>query len=299
MAKSKHPKIDREFRDFMPPIGDAAFADLRQSIVDHGVLSPLVVWEENGLLLDGYNRLRVCIELKMKYPIKVLSFKNRAEALAWIASNQLARRNLTPLQISYYRGKEYLALKQVTPFETAPANWPSGQNAPPIENSDFPEENATSNYERASEKVAEKYGVAESTVRRDAVFAEAVDASPEKAAVIAGKSDKTKKQIIEAKPNYCQRCTRVGPTKNCAACAQMGVKPKPSKPAKPIKPGAPLFDFVNYEFHFVKVAQAPDMIARAYPDEKGTYEYRESLDLLQRYAAVFAAWKKRITASGG
>ena len=80
---------------------------LRESILEHGCLTPLVVW--NGVLVDGYNRYSICMEHDIPFETVSRDFRSRYEALIWMTSNQIARRNLTPLQLSRYRGMHYRA----------------------------------------------------------------------------------------------------------------------------------------------------------------------------------------------
>jgi hypothetical protein len=79
-------------------------------------------------------------------------------------ATQLGRRNLTPEQKSYLRGKRYDVEKQK---EGAPQG---NQNA--VEQRS---ENQTVVSERTRERLADEYGVAPSTISEDAAFANAVD----------------------------------------------------------------------------------------------------------------------------
>jgi hypothetical protein len=78
-------------------------------------------------------------------------------ALAWQVRNQFAKRNLTPAEIAYLRGREYLSVKQEHGGDRRSGS--SGQN----------------DHLKSGEQVAARHGVGEKTVRRDATFADAVD----------------------------------------------------------------------------------------------------------------------------
>jgi hypothetical protein len=75
--------------------------------------------------------------------------------MAWMIRNQINRRNQTPEQISYFRGKLYEQRKKAPhrPLKGA-------QNA---------------HLSKTAETIADEYGVNQATIRRDADFAKAID----------------------------------------------------------------------------------------------------------------------------
>lgn len=87
-------KIDPEFRDKIPALTDAEFAQLRENILADGeVFEPLVVW--HGTIVDGHNRYKVIQEHpEIPYHIKEMDFADKWEAFAWMFKNQLGRRNI-------------------------------------------------------------------------------------------------------------------------------------------------------------------------------------------------------------
>jgi len=92
--------IDPEFESMLPPKTHEQYEALKEAIRSKGgVRDPVVVWEEESILLDGHHRHRICKELGIKPPIDRMSFKNREDAKMWVVKNQLAdRRNLNPFQ---------------------------------------------------------------------------------------------------------------------------------------------------------------------------------------------------------
>ena len=68
-------------------------SQLESNLLRDGCRDALVVWEEEGLLLDGHNRLRLCQEHSIPYGIKHVSLPDRQAALMWILETQLGRRN--------------------------------------------------------------------------------------------------------------------------------------------------------------------------------------------------------------
>lgn len=75
-----------------PPLDHQELAILRQSIVDHGVLCP-VVRDKHGHIIDGHNRQRIATELGVDCPEITIDLEGEAaERLA--LELQLGRRNL-------------------------------------------------------------------------------------------------------------------------------------------------------------------------------------------------------------
>jgi N6-adenosine-specific RNA methylase IME4 len=90
------PNIDQEFRDliFQDDLTDEEKRELETDILVRGCVVPLIVW--NGLLVDGHHRYEICKKHNIPFDVKEIEFENREYAKAWILTNQLARRNLTP-----------------------------------------------------------------------------------------------------------------------------------------------------------------------------------------------------------
>jgi hypothetical protein len=104
--------IDSEFRSHIPQLRDDERKILEKSILEEGCRDPLIVWQEEGILLDGHNRYDICNKLGIYFSIEEISLPDRDAALAWIEDNQLGRRNLTPDQFRYYLGRKYERAKK-------------------------------------------------------------------------------------------------------------------------------------------------------------------------------------------
>jgi hypothetical protein len=92
------------------------------------------------------------------FDVQDLEFDDREAVIEWIIRHQLSRRNQTPEQISYFRGKLYEQMKKA-------AHRP---------------EKGGNNYhlnkpEKTAETIAKDYNVTEKTIRRDADYARAID----------------------------------------------------------------------------------------------------------------------------
>lgn len=91
--------IDREFEDLCPPLTAEESKLLEQSIVEDGCRDAIIVWaNHDDTILDGHNRYRFCTKHERAFKTKALKFDTRQEAVAWIARNQLGRRNLNESQ---------------------------------------------------------------------------------------------------------------------------------------------------------------------------------------------------------
>lgn len=104
-------KIDPEFRDKIPPMPVEDFEGLKADILRDGyVRDPLVVWEEENILLDGHHRWKVIQENpELPYTIDYKSFPDRWGAIAWICANQLHKHNMTEFQRMKLYQEEYEA----------------------------------------------------------------------------------------------------------------------------------------------------------------------------------------------
>lgn len=104
-------KIDKEFKELIPPLTKEEYTQLEENIVKEGIRDPLVVWRTpNGddILVDGHNRWKISANhAGIRFEIVRKSFQSRAEAKAWIIKNQLGRRNIPP----YVRAELALTLK--------------------------------------------------------------------------------------------------------------------------------------------------------------------------------------------
>jgi N6-adenosine-specific RNA methylase IME4/ParB-like chromosome segregation protein Spo0J len=90
--------IDEEFKGIIPPLTDEELRLLEESINQEGCRDPLVVWKEEGILLDGHNRYRICQSIGADFKTIELSFPDRLAATKWMVTNQLGRRNLVNFQ---------------------------------------------------------------------------------------------------------------------------------------------------------------------------------------------------------
>ena len=88
------PRIDPEFKALIPPMSPEEYNQLEQNILSQRKCrDAIVVWGDT--LVDGYNRMEICIRHGITFEIKEMHFDSRDEAKLWMLDNQLGRRNLT------------------------------------------------------------------------------------------------------------------------------------------------------------------------------------------------------------
>lgn len=114
-----------EFAEWMPPMGDAEYAMLRDDIHANGQRQSIVLHE--GAVLDGRHRLRACVELQIPVRYAVLPGNLRPDE--YVLSANMRRRNINASQMAIVacrmvnstRGNQALAAREnlVTQSEAA------------------------------------------------------------------------------------------------------------------------------------------------------------------------------------
>ena len=88
--------INDEIKSLIPPLTETEYSLLEQSILEEGCRDAPITW--NGTLLDGHNRYAICTKHNLPFKTQEMEFGSKAEAMAWMAKNQLGRRNLNNFQ---------------------------------------------------------------------------------------------------------------------------------------------------------------------------------------------------------
>jgi ParB-like chromosome segregation protein Spo0J len=173
-------KIDPEFRDLIPPLSQDELENLHISISNDGCLAPLIVWKQEGILLDGHNRYAFCKKCDYDFQVTEIKLPHRESAINWIIKNQLGRRNVSPDVAARLRGMLYLGRKK--------------EHGGDRKSEESMYQNDTLN---AREVVAKETGVSPATIMRDAAYAEACDKlGITTAAIASGEEKRSRKEII-------------------------------------------------------------------------------------------------------
>ena len=189
--------IDEEFRILLPTLDAETFRLLEENILQHGCRDPLVLW--NGILIDGYNRYKICSHHNVPFTTVTMEFDSREEVLIWIISNQVSRRNLTPMQLSHFRGLHYQAEKKIQG-----KNNQFAQESEKGQNVLFHSHSGST-----SNRLGKQYRVTGRTIRRDAKLAKALSSigevsSEAKRKILSGEVHISKNRLEElssADPN--------------------------------------------------------------------------------------------------
>ena len=181
--------IDSEFKHLLPELDPEALAMLEESLLECGCLSPLVLW--NGILIDGHNRYKIIKKHDLPFRTIDMEFDSRDDVIIWIISTQVARRNLSSLQLSHFRGLHYNTKKHLVTNQ-------SGVNQ-------HLEVGIQNEYQppgrRTTQILAEQYNVSPNTIRRDAQVSDAImaigEVSPEaKRKILSGRGMVVQTEIV-------------------------------------------------------------------------------------------------------
>jgi phage N-6-adenine-methyltransferase len=153
MALQIHPDL----QSLIPPLTLEEYAQLEANLLAEGCVDPLIVWQETETVLDGHNRLAICEEHDLEYLIYRMSLPDLDAAKAWIIAHQLGRRNLTPEQMSYYRGEQYNLQKR------------QGSRT------DLTSDHTDTKSRNTAQVLAAQHHVSEPTIKRDGAYAAAVE----------------------------------------------------------------------------------------------------------------------------
>lgn len=115
----------------------------------------------------GHNRYEICNRLHIPYAVQKMPFENREQAIVWICSNQLGRRNITEETRRYLIGKQY-ELEKVARKHPPNIN---GFNQYKRRNKG--ERGET--FRRTAQKFSAQYNVSTGSVQKYAIFSKALD----------------------------------------------------------------------------------------------------------------------------
>ena len=183
--------IDNEFMLLLPPLDKQTYAWLEENILQHGCREPIVLW--NGILIDGHNRYEISMKHGVEFKTADMEFDSRDGVIVWIISTQVSRRNLTSMQLSFYRGLHYNTEKRIY-TKVREAN---EQRNPEI----FHHNDGISNNGPTAARLADQYNVSQATIERDAKLAHVITA-------IGRESSEAKRKILSGKPSISRKRLR-------------------------------------------------------------------------------------------
>ena len=175
--------IDPTLQSLIPPLTPEEYAQLEANLRADGCRDPLIIWAEEQVLLDGHNRLQICERHGLDFSLQEISLASLDEAKAWLIANQLGRRNLTPEQMSYYRGEQYNLQKR------------QGKRT------DITSDQSDQKSQTTAERLADQHHVSAPTIRRDGYYADGIEVlaqvlGPEvRQAILAGDIPLTREDV--------------------------------------------------------------------------------------------------------
>ena len=90
--------------ELVPDMTPDQYSALRHDIREHGLRTPIVMYE--GMVLDGRNRARAWYDVRGNWDVPSTEFKGTPEeAIAYVRSHNIKRRHLKPSQIAYYEAQ--------------------------------------------------------------------------------------------------------------------------------------------------------------------------------------------------
>ena len=103
-------QIDKDFKEFIPPLAKEEYEQLEKNIVAYGCREPLSVW--NGFIIDGHNRYEICQKHNIRFSTVNVELSDRCEVFAWMFENQKGRRNLTDFAMNEMAMKREIFIRE-------------------------------------------------------------------------------------------------------------------------------------------------------------------------------------------
>lgn len=169
-------EIDQEFKTLIRPLRKDEYLHLEVDLTIYGCREPIVTW--NDLIINGYDRYEICNRLRIPYAVRKMLFESRDEAIIWICSDQLGRRNISEETRRYLIGKQY-ELEKVTHKQLNANGSIQYKRKNKVEQGE--------SFHRTAQKIGAKYDISAGTVQKYAVFSKALDTVGEADPELLGK----------------------------------------------------------------------------------------------------------------
>lgn len=151
--------VDEEFRKLIRPLTPQELGLLEANLIaDARCTDPLVIWAEQSILLDGHHRIEIATARDIPYKVVRINLPDRDAAIRWIEDHQLGKRNVDEADRNNVKERR----------ERVAAAKLAGES---------------------NRSIADKEGVSEHTIRKDA---EATGAKYTAPATATGKDGKTR-----------------------------------------------------------------------------------------------------------
>lgn len=162
MKKHISPKLrySLEYRQLYQPMSQQEYSTLEKELKHSKEIVSIKTWR--NIVLFDYEKYEICKKYNIKYIISRVHTRNSEEALLWLCKNQLKRMDLTSEMRKYLIGKRYL-------YERMLCSHNAGRKL------QSKEESYGNCLSIILEQLSREYNVANSTLWKYGVFAEALD----------------------------------------------------------------------------------------------------------------------------
>lgn len=201
-------KIDQQFKNLIPPLSSNEYLQLEENLLADGCRDPIIVWK--GVIVDGHNRYEICTRHQIPFSVIEKDFICREEAIAWICSNQLGRRNISEETRKFLIGKQYEAEKVASRIVNPDGRNQYSDGEPPIERGKRHRDR-----HHTAVRIAEEHNIARGTVEKYAIYSRAMDTLAEKEPeivpkILSGQYKIAHKNVIELSRLTPSEIRRVG-----------------------------------------------------------------------------------------
>lgn len=175
-------EVDPAFHDLIHPLAKDEYRRLESSIIKEGCRDPIVVWQ--GVIVDGHNRYTICTRQGIPFHIIDMEFDSREDAIAWICSNQLGRRNINEETRKYLIGKRFEAEKAISARKCSHgwSQFPLEGDAPLTAGTSTDDGNTRN---KTALRLGKEYHLSHGTVEKYGTYCRAIDRIQTKAPSVA------------------------------------------------------------------------------------------------------------------
>lgn len=98
-----------ELENLLPELSEKEKYNLEELLLANGCEEPLDIWQHDGknILIDGHNRYALCQKNNISFQTRLKHFESIEDVKEYMMQKQLARRNLTDMQKTYFIGVLY------------------------------------------------------------------------------------------------------------------------------------------------------------------------------------------------
>jgi len=165
-------RINPDFNLMVAPLAEDSRLAQEKKMQAQSKSIPIRVWGD--VILVDYEAYLFCRSRRIKLELEAVPVKNREEAIAWIAKDQLPRTDLTEEMRKYLIGKRCLAEKVLGAIEAA-AHREAARNSEAPEELNLAPAQYESTATRTCERLGAEYHISFGTVRKYSIYASLID----------------------------------------------------------------------------------------------------------------------------